>query len=115
MNEELYQQVANLQKDIEQKRDEIIKLRKQMELEPINDYQLKDWNGNEVALSSLFDDKNELLIIHNMGKGCRYCTLWADGFNGFALPMADRMPFVVVSPDEPKNTKRICRKQGLEF
>ena len=22
--------------------------------------------------------------IHNMGKGCPYCTLWADGFNGVA-------------------------------
>ncbi len=115
MNENLYQQIADLQKQIEDKRKNILELRKQMDPEPINDYPLKDRNGKEVMLSSLFDDRNELLIIHNMGKSCRYCTLWADGFNGFTLPLGDRMPFVVVSPDSPAVQKEFAESRGWTF
>jgi predicted dithiol-disulfide oxidoreductase (DUF899 family) len=37
----------------------------------------------ETSLLDMFGGKDRLLLIHNMGQGCRYCTLWADGFNGF--------------------------------
>ena len=115
MNEDIYQQIANLQKEITQKSKDILALRKQAALEPVNDYTLKDKNGNDVLLSSLFDERDELLIIHNMGKKCSYCTLWADGFNGFALPLADRMPFVLVSPDEPAVQKEFAESRGWKF
>ncbi|MDB5283990.1 MAG: hypothetical protein JWO06_3065 [Bacteroidota bacterium] len=115
MNEDIYQQIQDLQKDVEQKRENILALRKQLELEPVSDYTLKNHEGNDVLLSSLFDDRDELLIIHNMGKGCSYCTLWADGFNGFSLPLADRMPFVVISPDEPKVQKEFAESRGWKF
>jgi predicted dithiol-disulfide oxidoreductase (DUF899 family) len=115
MNEEIYQQVAGLQKEIEQKRARILELRKEMKPEPVQDYILKDREGKDVLLSSLFDGRNELLIIHNMGKGCTYCTLWADGFNGFALPLADRMPFVLVSPDPPQVQKEFSESRGWKF
>jgi len=115
MNERIYEEVAALHKEIEDKRKQILELRKKMELEPVQDYTLKDWNGNDVKISSFFDDRDELLIIHNMGKRCVYCTLWADGFNGFVLPLADRVPFVVVSPDEPKAQKEFAESRGWKF
>ena len=36
-----------------------------------------------VRLSELFGEHDDLVIIHNMGASCRYCTLWADGFSGY--------------------------------
>lgn len=115
MNNEIYDKIGTLHKEIEAKRNEILTLRAQAEPEPIADYALKDWSGNEIMLSSLFDERNELMIIHNMGKRCSYCTLWADGFNGFALPLADRMPFVVVSPDTPAVQKEFAESRHWKF
>ncbi len=115
MNETIYEQITAAQKEIETSRNKILELRTQLEQEPINDYTLKDWNGNEVMLSSLFDERNELLVVHNMGKKCVYCTLWADGFSGFVLPLNDRMPFVVVSPDSPEEQKEFAESRGWKF
>lgn len=115
MNESTYEQIAALQKQIEQNRNKILELRSKLELEPVKDYGLKDWNGNEVLLSSLFDERDELMVIHNMGKKCKYCTLWADGFNGFAHPLSDRMPFVVTSPDSPEVQKEFAESRGWKF
>jgi predicted dithiol-disulfide oxidoreductase (DUF899 family) len=115
MNEAVYEEIATLQKEIESKREKILELRNAAEPEPVNDYVLKDWNGGEVKLYSLFDERDELLIIHNMGKRCTYCTLWADGFNGFALPLNDRMPLVVVSPDAPDVQKEFSESRGWKF
>lgn len=115
MNEHIYQEISAVQKEIEEKRNKILELRAKLDLEPINDYTLKDVNGNDVPLSSLFDERDELLIIHNMGKRCVYCTHWADGFNGFTLPLNDRMPFVLVSPDEPAVQKEFAESRGWKF
>ncbi|MES2619416.1 MAG: DUF899 family protein [Bacteroidota bacterium] len=102
-------------KEIEEKRTKILELRKQTDLEPVKDYALKDWNGKEVMLSSLFDERDELMVVHNMGKRCVYCTMWADGFNGFTLPLNDRMPFVLVSPDAPEVQKEFAESRGWKF
>jgi hypothetical protein len=40
-------------------------------------------------------------VIHNMGRSCPQCTLWADGFNGIDPNIADRAAFVIASPDPP--------------
>jgi predicted dithiol-disulfide oxidoreductase (DUF899 family) len=115
MNEHIYQQIEALQKEIELKRSSVIELRRSLAPEPVNDYTLQDWQNNGVKLSSLFDGRDELMVIHNMGKRCTYCTLWADGFNGLALPLADRVPFVVVSPDEPHIQKEFAESRGWTF
>jgi len=115
MNEILYDSIGQIQKEIGAKREAIAALRAQLQPEPINDYALKNWKGEEVMLSSLFDERGELMVIHNMGKRCTYCTLWADGFNGFALPLADRAPFVVISPDAPDVQKEFAESRGWKF
>ena len=42
--------------------------------------------------------KRDLIVIHNMGASCPYCTLWADGFNGIYDHLADRAAFVALQP-----------------
>lgn len=115
MNEALQTEIASIQKEIEQKRRHILELRAKLAPEPLIDYVLKGHNGADVALSSLFDERDELLVVHNMGKRCVYCTLWADGFNGLALPLNDRVPFVVVSPDAPEVQKEFAESRGWKF
>jgi predicted dithiol-disulfide oxidoreductase (DUF899 family) len=50
--------------------------------ERVEDYEPLGWGNKKVRLSSLFGKKDELILIDNMGQGCPYCTMWADGFNG---------------------------------
>ena len=69
----------------------------------------------EVALLDLFGDNYRLLVIHNMGKGCRYCTLWADGFNGFLPHLESAMSVVLVSKDSPAVQRRFANSRGWRF
>ena len=68
-------------KEIETLQGEMRNLQAEVEPEVVQDYVLDGWDG-PVRLSELFGDKRDLILIHNMGKGCPSCTMWADGFNG---------------------------------
>jgi predicted dithiol-disulfide oxidoreductase (DUF899 family) len=85
-----------------------------IEPEPVADYVFSTPDG-PVKLSALFGDKQELFVIHNMGKGCAYCTLWADGFNGVQHHLRDRAGFVVSSPDSPEVQQEFAASRGWLF
>jgi predicted dithiol-disulfide oxidoreductase (DUF899 family) len=68
-----------------------------------------------VRLSELFGDKRELIVIHNMGTSCPNCTLWADGFNGIYHHLADRVAFIVSSPDPPDVQRQFAQSRGWRF
>ncbi len=80
----------------------------------VTDYELKTAAG-PVLLSDLFGGKPDLIVIHNMGKGCAYCTLWADGFNGVYRHLENRAGFVVVSPDPPAVQQEFAQSRGWKF
>ena len=42
-----------------------------------------DTDHGTTTLTDLFGGRDTLLVIHNMGQGCRYCTLWGDGISPF--------------------------------
>ncbi|MDP1671320.1 MAG: DUF899 family protein [Alphaproteobacteria bacterium] len=88
----------------------------QTEIEPqeVSDYIFKTRDG-KVALSSLFGEKDDLFVIHNMGASCAYCTLWADGYNGAYDHLASRAAFVISSPDTPETQKEFAQKRGWRF
>jgi predicted dithiol-disulfide oxidoreductase (DUF899 family) len=98
--------------DIKQK---IRDLRGRRALEPVGSYEFRDWSGNRVSLADLFGDKNDLIVIHNMGPGCRYCTLWADGFNGEVDHLQDRAAFVVISHESPEAQRKFAESRGWRF
>ena len=100
-------QIANLRVEMRSARDKT-------EPQPVEDYQLADSSG-PVSLSALFGDKDELIVIHNMGTSCSYCTLWADGYNGVADHLNNRAAFVVVSPDAPAAQKKFADSRGWRF
>ena len=99
---------------IETLRQEMRALQAEVEPDPVEDYRFRTPDG-EVTLSALFGDKPELFVIHNMGKGCSYCTLWADGFNGVAEHLANRAAFVVSSPDDPQTQEAFRASRDWRF
>lgn len=108
-------EVAKTEKQLMKLRDKLGKLRRKESSRKVNDYTLKDPNGNPVKLSSLFGDKDDLIIIHNMGKSCVYCTLWADGFTGFTKHLEDRAGFALVSHDRPSVLRDFASGRGWNY
>lgn len=90
-------------------------LRRARPPEPVEDWQLLDLDGRPVTLSALMGSASELLVIHNMGRGCRYCTLWADGLSGFHRHLESRVPWVLCSADAPDAARAFSRERGWPF
>ena len=87
--------------------------------EPVDDWTLRRPDGSDVKLSELFGPFTELLVVHNMGRGCNYCTLWADTARGYADRLTDpdrgRCAFVLCSADEPEVVKAFAAERGWTF
>lgn len=81
---------------------------------PVGDYVFQTRNG-PVTLKSLFGDKRDLFIVHNMGTGCNSCSMWADGLNGFYPHISDRAALVVASPDVPQVQADFAASRGWRF
>lgn len=92
----------------------LAKLRKEAPPVEVPDYSFQTLTG-PVTLSSLFAGKEILFAIHNMGQGCRYCTLWADGFNGFLPHLEDRFAVVLLSKDAPEVQQRFAHSRGWRY
>jgi predicted dithiol-disulfide oxidoreductase (DUF899 family) len=83
--------------------------------EPVKNYGLTNWDSNIVDIQSLFEGKDQLIVVHNMGVSCSYCTMWADGFVGL-LPYLERVAsFVVVTPDDITIQKNAAMARGWKF
>ena len=85
-----------------------------VEPQPVQDYELTNVAG-AVRLSELFGDHEDLILIHNMGVTCSYCTLWADGYNGIHPHVLTRAGFAVSSPDRPTVQKKFAESRGWRF
>ena len=112
---EVQKEVNRLEEEIQLKKKELAELRRKNKPIPVQDYEFTDWNGNTKKLSDFFGKNNELLVISNMGKSCRYCTLWADGFIGLTQHLQNRAGFVVVSPDPVEVQKEFATSRGWNF
>jgi len=112
---DLQKQTAELEKQILEDKKRLTELRRQIPDEEVKDYDFINTEGSTVKLSELFGDKKDLLVIHNMGKSCPYCTLWADGFNGVVGHLEDRASFVVISPDEHEIQKDFSESRDWKF
>lgn len=98
---------SDTRQQVEHYRREIAALRTKMraaqataEPEAVADYEFQTLTG-PVRLSELFGRHRDLVVIHNMGASCAYCTLWGDGFNGISDHLTNRAAFAMASPDPP--------------
>lgn len=109
------QRLQQLAQEIAEKRREMRALLQESARGKVANYSLLDSEGRSVQLSELFGDKDDLLVVHNMGASCPYCTLWADGFNGIVQHIENRTAFAVVSPDSPEQQRQFAKSRNWQF
>lgn len=106
--------IEAIERQIGELTTELFALRKANEAEPVRNYEFETGAG-KTTLLDLFGDKDRLLVIHNMGQGCRYCTLWADGFNGLLPHLESALSVVLVSKDAPGVQRTFANSRGWRF
>ncbi len=113
-NQNIEDQICKLEKQLKNIQSELVNLHSKKELEEVNNFEFEGIEGNKY-LSDLFSNNNELIVIHNMGISCNYCTLWADGFNGISEHLQSRAAFALTSPTEFKKLSAFADKRGWRF
>jgi predicted dithiol-disulfide oxidoreductase (DUF899 family) len=113
--QQLQEKLKALIPELMEKKAEYYRLVKELYRFPVQDYTLKSRTGHSLKLSDLFGTKEELILVHNMGKKCPWCTLWADGFNGIVHHLEERAAFVVSTPDSPEEMRRFARSRRWAF
>ncbi len=107
-------EITELERQIFELNAKLNELRSANSGEEVKNYEFETLEGR-TGLLDLFGEKEHLLLIHNMGQGCRYCTLWADGFNGFVPHLESAMALVLVSRDDPEVQRRFANSRGWRF
>lgn len=107
-------ELQKAEKDLYELTAKVAKLRRDSKPIPVKNYSFKTAEG-EVSLLSLFGAHDTLFLIHNMGQGCRYCTLWADGLNGFVTHLESQFAFALVSKDSPETQRALANARHWRF
>lgn len=109
-------EVSMLEKQIHELKGKLSQARRRAAAEPVGEYEFRDaTTGRAVSLAELFGEKDDLLVLHNMGRRCVYCTLWADGMNGFTEHLNDRAAFVLCSADDAATAKEFASSRGWRY
>ncbi len=108
------QEIIALEKEINGLTERLNKLKTQAQGVEVKNYKFTGPHG-EISLKDLFGNKDKLLVIHNMGQGCRYCTLWGDGLNPFIQHIESVASLVMVSKDEPETQRTFANSRGWRF
>jgi predicted dithiol-disulfide oxidoreductase (DUF899 family)/predicted enzyme related to lactoylglutathione lyase len=111
----LLNQIEQLEREIYEKKKQLSRLRLSVPEQLVRNYKFELTGDEKVSLLDLFGDKNELFVVHNMGKSCSYCTMWADGFNGIYHHLNDQASFVVASPDAPEVQENFAAERKWRF
>ena len=114
MGSSIDDEIRSLGQEIRVKTEALAKLRQSRPPEDVSDYTLQDGQGN-VSLAALFGERQDLILIHNMGRSCPYCTLWADGLNGLRKHLEDRAALALCSPDAPDVQAAFAQSRGWGF
>ncbi len=107
-------EIEDLTRRIEALKAELSAARRRRRPEPIADHEVGTSAGSR-RLSELFGAHDDLLLVHNMGRTCAYCTLWADGFVGLLPHLTRRTAFVLVTPDTPEAQREFAASRGWPF
>lgn len=115
MKTEIDKQIDDLDYQLQDIKAKLAELRRQRPREEVRNYQLLDSEGREASLSTLFGDRSRLILVHNMGRDCTFCTMWADGFTGLLPHLESRAAFVLTSPDKPEAQQEFAQARGWNF
>lgn len=67
-------EIEQLENEILEKKKRLAELRRSQARLRVEDYAFETQQG-PVRLRDLFDGRDDLLIIHNMGEACKHCML----------------------------------------
>lgn len=107
-------EIARIEKQLYELTAKLNELRKTNVEAEVPNYVFATQEG-DTNLLDLFGEHDDLLLIHNMGQGCRYCTLWADGFNGFLPHLESAMSVALVSKDPPDVQRAFANSRSWRF
>lgn len=107
-------EIQKIEKQLYELTTRLNELKKENTGREVQNYAFETLDG-EVTLLDMFGEKDRLLVIHNMGQGCRYCTLWADGLNGFLPHLESAMSVVLVSKDAPTLQRTFANSREWRF
>ncbi len=107
-------ELQKTEKELYELTKKVGQLRRDSKPQPVKNYKFQTATG-ETTLLDLFGNKDTLFLVHNMGQGCRYCTLWADGFNGFVPHLESKFAFAVASKDSPETQRNFATSRGWNF
>ena len=108
-------EIEELEEEVTAAKKRLREARQHRSPEPVQDYELVDSDGGRLWLSDLFGAKDDLIVVHNVGTDCVYCTLWADGFTGLVPHLEDRAAFAVISHDTFAAQRRFAKGRGWNF
>ncbi len=107
--------IDELEREIREKKAQLNELYRSKAPEPVDDYQFVTHDGRQISIEEMFGHHDDLILVHNMGRDCPYCTMWADGFNGLVSHIEDRAAFAVCSPDGPEVQRRFATARAWSF
>ncbi len=113
-SQDLQAEYAEAWANLEEAKRKLVEVSRRIGPERVEDYELQGREG-VMSLSEMFGDKQDLILIHNMGSECPYCTMWADEFNGVLRHLQDRTAFVVVSPNSVDVQQAVRKTRGWAF
>jgi len=109
-----HQEIQELEGRIFELTAQLNALRKALPGQAVANYEFATVGGT-TTLRDLFGQHDKLLVVHNMGQACRYCTLWADGFNGLLAHLEDALAIALVSKDSPQVQRQFALSRGWRF
>lgn len=107
--------IEALEQQIEALKQQLAEARRAAGPEVVGEYTFRDAEGRARRLTELFGGKRDLIVVHNMGRSCPYCTLWADGFVGLTAHLSDRAAFVLSSYDPWETMRDFAKSRGWNF
>lgn len=116
--DKLNKEVQTLEEEIQTARKKILALNSKLGDAIVSeDYEFTSLDGGKVKLSEMFRDKKNLFVIHNMGKGCSYCTMWADEANGIYKHIENqgKSAFVFMAGDDVETHREFKKSRGWTF
>ncbi len=107
--------IERLEEQLKATHRQLAELRRSRPPEPVGEYTLYNPDKTPVRLSELFGDKNDLILIHNMGQGCPY--LYPLGRRIQRRASAPRKPGGVCArvPRRSRRPERILIRSRLEI
>src|ERR1700739_288281 len=109
------------EKELTRRSDEVARLRQQLPWIPVEKESRCETDGGPASLVDLFAGRSQLLVYHFMfgpdyTGGCPSCSAIADGFNGFAIHLANHDAMLwAVSRAPLAKLQAYKRRMGWKF